>query len=176
MIKRDKGKRAVSTMVSYVIIVVIALGMAAGVYSWLKIYATIPEDASPCPENVVLTIKSYECDKDELTLTLRLENKGLFPVNGFFLMASLDPDELPTLNLKPADLPAGQVVIEGRYDFIPPLEPTETKTTKFSYSNFLSFNSPDSIRRISLQPYIREENLIQTCPNKINLELPEGVC
>ncbi|MBM3247762.1 hypothetical protein FJZ17_04470, partial [Candidatus Pacearchaeota archaeon] len=62
-IKINQNKKALSEMVSYILLVVIALGLAAGVFAWLR--SQLPaENEQKCSEDVAITILSYSCDKN----------------------------------------------------------------------------------------------------------------
>jgi len=162
-----KNKKAVSTMVSYVLLIVIALGLASGVFAWLKFYATPPTDEGLCPKDVALTIKDYSCDTDEDTLTLKIENKGLFSIEGFFIKGAKERDKLSTIPLIRTDQPDA---IDGRYDFVGSLSPRQTITTKFSYTNLINITG-SSLKRIEMQPFVIEEGNIAVCDNRISLNL-----
>jgi hypothetical protein len=84
------NKRAVSEMVSYVLLVVIAVGLSIAVYAYLKVF--IPKGEKPeCKEDIQLIVQDYTCTATlgkELSVTLY--NKGLFRVNAVYLR--LGPD------------------------------------------------------------------------------------
>ena len=63
-----KDKRGISIMVSYVLLIVIALGMAAGVFTWMRFY-TLSDDTEQCPTDIALTIKDYNCESEVIKLT-----------------------------------------------------------------------------------------------------------
>ena len=56
---KERGKKGVSIMVGYVLLVVIAVVMSVVVYAWLKTYT--PADVKSCPEEVSLFVSSIEC-------------------------------------------------------------------------------------------------------------------
>ncbi|PIN89573.1 hypothetical protein COU60_03105 [Candidatus Pacearchaeota archaeon CG10_big_fil_rev_8_21_14_0_10_34_76] len=76
-----KDKMGVSIMVGYVLLIVMAIGMAGIVYSYLKFY--VPSDRAECPEDVNLAIAEASCIGGILSISL--ENRGLFSVDGAYV-------------------------------------------------------------------------------------------
>ena len=83
MIKK-RDKRAISIMIGYVLLISTAVIMSVVVYQWLKTY--VPSESLECPSEVSLFIKSYTCDLDELSITLK--NNGNFNIAGYLIRAS----------------------------------------------------------------------------------------
>ena len=84
----DSDKRAVSIIISYVLLITITLSLSVLVYNWLKFY--VGEDDIPeCSEGVDIIIKSYECYATSENGTGRikvvLKNKGRFTVDGYIV-------------------------------------------------------------------------------------------
>lgn len=77
-------KRGVSEIVSYVLLISITFAIAAIVYSWLMFYVT-PSKELRCDDGVALTIRSitYNCTNKSLSITL--QNRGLFNVDGYMV-------------------------------------------------------------------------------------------
>ena len=163
-LRKTTNKRAVSLMVSYVLLIVISLGLAGGVYSFLKFRATIPTDEG-CPVDAVLTIKSYNCNNQTKILTLEIENRGLFNISGFFIRATNNTEIPAIMPLQTSEL-EGELGknITGRYYFNSPLAPNSKQETKFSYTNAIP------IKKIEIQPFIVKERL-QACDNIISLQI-----
>ncbi len=76
MIKKN-NKRAISELVSYVLLITLALAMAGGVYAWLKFYASNPLPEEQC-EGISLAITDVSCAGNELTIDLK--NTGRFNI------------------------------------------------------------------------------------------------
>jgi hypothetical protein len=74
-------KKGISAMIGYVLLIVIAVGLSAAVYSYLKIY--IPKDKPECPDDINIIMQSYACQNGILNITLA--NKGLFKVNAAYI-------------------------------------------------------------------------------------------
>lgn len=157
-----RNKRGISNMISYVILITIALSMAGGVFTWLKFYATIPSDEGKCPEDVSLIISTYSCDQiDEISI--KVKNGGLFNIDGFFIRASADANTLPTLSLTRIDIPNP---IAGRYDFDPALGPSKSKTIDFTYEEI-----DGGPAKISIQPFIIGGTNLNTCGKSVSLDI-----
>ena len=80
------NKLGVSLMVSYVLLILIAVALSLLVFSYLKIY--IPSNQKPeCANDFSLIIQSLSCslatDPNEMTITL--QNKGLFNADGVLI-------------------------------------------------------------------------------------------
>lgn len=74
------NKKAISELVSYVLLIVLAIAMAAGAYVFLKPYAEKPLPEQECPEAVNIVLENYSCNNGQITFTLK--NKGLFNIYG----------------------------------------------------------------------------------------------
>ena len=141
--KISEDKKAISEMVSYVLLIVIALGIAAGVYAWLRFYVPSGGGAEECSEDIAISINDYNCSAGNLSLDL--ENKGLFNINGFFIRAANESGKLPTIMLNTTD--ALPVKYPGRYDFATSFKPGKIAVANFNYTGF-------SIKRIQVQPFV----------------------
>jgi len=164
MLKRIyKRKKGISLMVSYVLLVIIALGLAAGIYAWMRLYAPTEEEAK-CDPNAALAIKNYDCYATLGKISLELENKGLFKLDGFFVRASNQSDGLITISLNTTDVSPSEVM-EGRYNFYEPLLPNSLITANFSYKDY------GGLSKIQIQPFVYGENKVLACENIITIDL-----
>jgi len=88
--KKMEGKKAISMLVSYILLISLALAMSALVYAWLKsrIPGLAPKES--CPEGVSLVIESYNCTNDttQKYVDITVRNRGLFTVEGFIIKMS----------------------------------------------------------------------------------------
>jgi len=92
------GKKGISVMVSYVLLIVFVIIIGAIVYQWLKTY--VPAQALECPDGVSLFIKDADFDSSDSQLTITLRNNGRFNLAGYFIHATNSSDqELPTIDL-----------------------------------------------------------------------------
>jgi len=165
---KKQNKKAVSEMISYVLLIVIALALAAGVYGWLKYYVPAQSEEK-CSEEIALSINDYQCGNDPVhgkIINFTIQNKGLFNVRGFFIRASNNYSTLPVVMLNcTTNDPACPGTQSGLYRFDSLLEengvlkPQQTVTPKFSYTGL------DKIERIQIQPFIESSktNTIILC-------------
>jgi len=92
------GKRGISVMVGYVLLIVFVIIIGGIVYQWLKTY--IPAQALECPDGVSLFIKEATFDPSDSRLTVTLKNNGRFNLAGYFIHATNSSDqELPIIDL-----------------------------------------------------------------------------
>lgn len=164
--EKRKNRRAVSEVISYVLLIVIAMSLAAGVYAWMKFYVP-SENEETCPDETALAIVNYTCKYIKLpvssarsTIALSIENKGLFDVDGFFITASDDLNRPPFQGLNTTD--NFQVNITGRYDFKDKLKPGAINTTNFVYNRTGELKT---LKRIKIQPFkVSSTNITLPCP------------
>ena len=97
-----RSRKGLSEMVSYVLLIVIVISMSVLIYNYMEGF--IPRYREVCPEGVSLIVREYTCSAVNKTLSLTLQNKGLFTVEAYVLRASDDPlDEIATKYLDPID-------------------------------------------------------------------------
>jgi len=86
------NKKAISMIISYVLLISLTIMMAGAVYVWLKGYVQNPAPEASCPEGVSLIIQDYKCNSP-LTglLNLTVRNKGTFRVDGYLVKINKDP-------------------------------------------------------------------------------------
>ncbi len=154
-----RGSKAQSDIVSYVLLIVIALGLAAGVYSFMKFY--IPKDKETCSADISLYVENYKChvnpDNAHKIIELTLKNKGLFNITGFVIKGGENYNELPITALETTDFGLNSS-IPGRYYFENQLKAGLSKTTTFDY------NIMGKIERVRIQPFIvSSKNTILLC-------------
>ena len=75
------NKKALSEIVGYSILIVIAITLSIMVYAFLKSY--IPGGAVSCEEDLNLIVQNYSCQGNNLDIGLL--NKGLFKVDGVYI-------------------------------------------------------------------------------------------
>ncbi len=97
MLPQNKlNKKALSEVVSYVFLIIIALALAAMTYSFLKVY--IPKEKIECPSDISLIIDSYACRYIYRSgggigqpatyssyLNISFINKGLFKIDAAYI-------------------------------------------------------------------------------------------
>jgi len=140
-----KNKRALSEVVSYVFLIVIALTLAGLIYAWLVNYLPSTNPNETCKEGTSLAIEDYSCSTINSTIEITIKNQGMFSISGFFIRASNSSDEkvIPTMMLNCSGCP-----YPGRWEFFEKLKPQEKKILTFGYEN------TKPLSRIQIQPYI----------------------
>ena len=164
-----KNNKALSEIVSYVLLIVIVLSLASGVYVWMKTYLPSQNPREDCPEEVSLFIKDYTCNNNSRTIELVIENKGLFNVNGFFARASNDSTISPTIMLNSLDAEFG-LSIPGRYDLNESLKPGESLNSRLSYSNSYP------LKIIQIQPFKKGKKDIFLCKAITEIVIEDSTC
>ena len=160
----NKNKKAISEIVAYVLLIVIALSLAVGVYAWLKAYVPPVNAREKCPDDVSISISDYTCSTTEENIILTLENKGLFNVDGFFILASSTEDKLPNVMLNTTELIPAEI-IPGTYFFNAPLKLGEFATANFSYTGL------DTIKRLRIQPFVNGKSSTLLCSSVSEIRL-----
>jgi len=77
-----KNKKAISELITYVLIVSLTLALAGIIYGWLKFYTSHPFPEQSCPE-VSVALIDYRCAGGIITLTI--QNRGRFDIDGYIL-------------------------------------------------------------------------------------------
>ena len=179
-IMKINNKKAVSLMISYVLLVTIAIIMSIIVFTYLKTIANV-EPVIDCKEGTSIVVEDYSCDanKEEITLTIR--NNGIFNVDGF--IATFGDHELrePSAKLKIAegqeDTLAHFKSGKNSIPFEPPrfLDPTDPKKDplipgEIIEVRFANSKEFETIYNLKVQPYIIDEEteLRIACGGKIN--------
>ncbi|MBU0760826.1 MAG: hypothetical protein KJ858_03990 [Nanoarchaeota archaeon] len=113
-----KNKKAISLMVSYALLVVIAVAMGAIIYPFLKSY--IFSEKAECQQDISLTINRVWCNSTTTRITVELFNSGLFNIDGAFVRFSNESRVVrPQLN------PRNETFSQGA------LEPSSSRTDTF---------------------------------------------
>lgn len=80
-LKSKSNKKGLSEIISYVLLISITIALSVLVYNWLRFYVS-GEEVPECSEGVNLIIKEFKCYSGK-NLTITLQNKGRFSVDGF---------------------------------------------------------------------------------------------
>ena len=142
-----KGKRGVSVVVGYVLLIVIVISISIAVYAWMKVQ--LPKESEECPEGISLIIDSYSCQGKEINITF--QNKGFFNVDGFIARIKNASDSR-TYPLKNEDSDLSYFTDE--YGANSPLKPNEKEKMVFSYEEYIG------IAEIELEPFIYEDKVV----------------
>lgn len=100
--------RGLSEIVSYVLLVVIAVGISVAVYAFISVY--IPKDKPTCPTDVFLGTTKVECNSSTsgTQFTVGLVNKGLFTVDAAYLRVAEQGREVTFLINEPKEAGSAQ--------------------------------------------------------------------
>jgi len=150
----NRDKRAVSLIVSYVLLITITLSLSVLVYNWLRFYVS-DEDIPECSSNVNIIIQDYYCvpsSDNPITLEttpgrleITLKNKGLFNVSGFNIRVH-DRE----------DAEFGFYTLEERYVQMAPGE----EYNKTYYFDEVENHDLTRITIVEVQPFIMDEGKI----------------
>jgi len=157
MRKTNQNKKAVSLMLSYVLLILIAFSIGILVYFWMKNISD-PTGGPECPDGVSFLIRDSSCDGTTNNLTVYISNKGRFNIDGFVVRGSNDATGDAVINLIENDnkLEArgeGLNIIEST---VGPLNPNEQSAYEFTYNDAIF---PDNVYKIKVGAIrIQEEN------------------
>jgi hypothetical protein len=85
-----QGKKGVSEIVSYTLLIIIAVGASVLVYTLLS--QIVPKPNPGCPSDTYLIIKNARCSYSNQQLNVTMLNKGLFSVDAVYVrIGSTDP-------------------------------------------------------------------------------------
>ncbi|PIN93780.1 hypothetical protein COU54_01975 [Candidatus Pacearchaeota archaeon CG10_big_fil_rev_8_21_14_0_10_31_24] len=100
------NKKGISEVISYVLLIVIALGISSIVYVYITVY--LPKDQAQCSDEVGLTLENVLCIYEpamegvhdgRLNITMTLENKGLKSVDGAYLRLGKSDRKVKSITL-----------------------------------------------------------------------------
>jgi hypothetical protein len=157
MLIKISNKKAISDMVSYVLLIVIAMSISVGVFAVMKSYTPTLDERQKCPENTALAITNYECNKDNDIISLEIENKGMFNVDGFYILGSADSSKQPSVMLKTIDAPT----TAGKYWVF--LKTGEKTIANFTYQNMTKLG------RVQIQPVYN----VSLCQKIVDISIEE---
>jgi len=152
-------KKGLSIVVSYVLLIVLAMSVSVWVYQWLRSSVDLV-DSPECPDDVVLAIYDYSYNSSISQLNLTIQNKGYFNVDGFFVRVNNDSD--PNFGI--------YILNESLHE----VNVSESVTVKLNSSNYIVGSSNyllvGTIKVIDVQPYVIEDNKVVVC-EKIATEI-----
>lgn len=146
------NKKALSEIVGYVLLIVLAISLSIGVYAWLKGYIWKPQEK--CPDGTSLIIENYNCSNGIISLKLR--NQGSFNIDGFIIKVGNKTGSKPIYPLSIF----GQKE-KGYVFFDKSLKPAENKEFSADYSNF------GKLREMMIEPIRTQEGKIILCENAV---------
>ncbi|MEM4271699.1 MAG: archaellin/type IV pilin N-terminal domain-containing protein [Candidatus Pacearchaeota archaeon] len=141
------NKKGISEVVAYALLILIAIGLAAGVYSFLKVY--VPKEKAECPTDVSISLQNYDCRLSE-GLKINVTNTGFFKIDGIYVWLAN-----PTAKK--------QVHDSNTLLFIPPLYPGEQSEKFYRIQTFKT----EGEYEIIIEPVIIKNNIPVACANSI---------
>jgi len=157
------NKRGDNLMVSYVLLIVIAIALSAGVFSFLKLRT--PSDRAECPPDISLTIEEAQCNRAGNIVTMRLYNRGLFNVSGAFIrFGEADKSVRTQINkdreyLRPENSPNSLGLPPG----------VSTPLLSYHVGNLAELPENEELV-IEVQPAIFKNRVFVPCANKIAVQ------
>lgn len=136
---RMKSKKAVSEMVGYVLLIVIAISVSILVYAFLSSLPWIKPEA--CPDDTSLMIEDYSCYGKIFNLTVK--NNGLHSLDGFYIHISNDTKKPVYALGEIGDIEgmAGEVFFKYR------LNSSKSKEIRFDFTRY------NNITRVEIKPF-----------------------
>lgn len=141
--KKRMNKRAISEMISYVILIAMAVGLSIGVFIWLKDVINVSPKID-CKDGTSLRLDDVACTSNIITITVK--NNGNFNIDGFIIQASENINQIPTKKL----VSIYGVNAPGYYEFDSPLKPSDNPME-------VGFAKEGPVELIQIQPYIKNE-------------------
>lgn len=130
-------------MIAYVILIGIAIGLAIGVFSWLKDYPNSITPKIDCKAGTSIRLENYTCDVSEGVFTINIKNNGMFDINGIFMMVGNNSQRQPIERL---DSIPNNKNLPGYYTGR--INVSENQTISFLKANL------NQIQIVQIQPFI----------------------
>lgn len=144
-----RGKKGLSEIIAYVLLIAIALALSVIVYGWLK--GQIMKETPKCPEDLSIVILDYSCDSANKIIILKLANRGLFSIDGFIARGTDNSGKINLLNSS-----NGETQITFLSGNLPPS--TESQVM-LKYS--------DSLKKIAIEPFVKSNRKVILCESSI---------
>lgn len=142
-------------MVSYVLLVVIAISLSVFVYAYLKLY--LPENRRECEVDTRIVITEVTCLSNYDDLSFKIENRGLFNVSGAFMKFDLRTKTVKT-QLNKDD------------EFLrPPLAPGQARVMNFNnFSRVYGFPLTENTDfELEVEPAVLQDGFLVSCKDAI---------
>ncbi|MEM4259218.1 MAG: archaellin/type IV pilin N-terminal domain-containing protein [Candidatus Pacearchaeota archaeon] len=150
-----KNKKALSEVVGYAILIVIALSLSVMVYAFLKIY--IPKEKLECNEDIVLILGDVSCSFQSRQLNITLMNRGLFKADAAYIRFGNESQKIkPQIN-------KNNFLLYGP-DNTAGLNPGESFFANYSISSEISL---PGIYGLEVQPAVIKNKQIVVCEKAI---------
>ncbi len=164
-------KKGISVMVSYVLLISIAIALSIGVFAWMKVIVKDAEPSVDCKEGTSIILENYECSEESISVAnganfiLNFKNNGRFSIDGVIVAVSEDVDKAPVIYLLPTDSPAETSA--GISYFTGGLKPGEVKSVEFLNEGIGKEDMVEDVKIIQIQPFIKPKNEKIVCKDAI---------
>lgn len=151
------NKKALSEIVSYVLLIIIAIGISAMVFAFLQVY--LPKEKAECPADISLSIQDYTCSLSDEELMLVISNRGLWKVDAAYVRLGLEDEQVKTL------ITNKNLITDLYLEYPNGLMPSSNPTVKVYTARRL----PDLSQRMEIQitPAILKDNKLVVCNGAI---------
>ncbi|MEK6927815.1 MAG: hypothetical protein AABX11_05270 [Nanoarchaeota archaeon] len=140
-------KKALSEMISYVLLIIVALALSAIVYNYLV--SLTPKEKAECPSDIALYIKEVDCNSTTDTINITYSNTGLFNTSGIYVrLGNIGSLVRKTLNKNSA--------------YLTPSSPGEDITQRVSYSDLNNGSFT-----LEIQPLVKVKKEFALCEKVI---------
>ena len=145
-----KSKKGLSLMVSYTLLVIIAISLSIIVYPYLK--TRIPPQSPECPTDTSLVVEHATCTiATDSRLVVMLANRGLFNVSAVYVRFDQKHREVK------------DQINANNETLSPPIGPGEVRI--FNYS--LPYIPQQEIYMLEIQPGILKKRILTPCKSVI---------
>lgn len=136
-------------MISYVLLVVIAVGLSILVYQFLVVFVR-PGGAAVCKEDVSLSLDNYDCSiaDGQGSLSLTITNKGLFNVSAAYVRIAKDDRKVKSL------INGEDVYFQGTGK--KPLPPGASINAFYNVTNYITLTAPANYS-LEIEPALRDD-------------------
>jgi hypothetical protein len=142
------NKKGISEMVSYVLLIIMAVGIASFVFIYLKGY--LPGNKPECPSIESISVSANEIVCNNSILTIEIENNGLFNVSAAYIRMGKEGRKVKS------QINTDNVYIFNRQ----PLAPGQ----KYDYrADIGSLFSTDGIYDLDIQPAVNTDKGLAIC-------------
>ncbi len=164
--RRKFGKRGVSEMVAYVILISIAMGLAVAIFAYLSYVVNIVKPPFDCKEGTSISLEDYGCNPDLGEINLTIRNNGRFNVDGIIVKFSDNSSKEPVIMLKPqysgtTGLFSAATKGHFSFDILPPGDIPRVAKFTIMQDNLPPYDIKDgTLKIIQIQPFIRDKKKV----------------
>lgn len=156
-----RGKKAVSEVVSYVLLIVVAMTLSVVVFAFLS--NIVPEEKASCNESLSLVIRDIGCLPGTGEVFIEFQNKGNFKIDGIYIKGA-DGTTDATINflnatnytggynLNPITADREGFLYFGRNNAPLALAPNRNYAQTFYYAEY------GILTKVQVQPFMNEDD------------------